>query len=1065
MRETLFAEDDPGSTARFLGEIAIRRGAIDEATLRGCLHDQETAAGRGAPVLLEQVLLRRGAMKSEELARILQEKESARRVCSSCRARYLYSGPPGREPPCPGCRGRVDPPAAALRRIGKYEVLRELGRGGMGVVYLARDPALQREVAIKVLRDADLVERTQVERFLQEARHAARLRHPRIVGIHEAGEDGGRPYFVMDYVAGKTLREVFAEGSLARRQALRILEEVARALHAAHGEGLVHRDVKPGNVLVDAAGQPFVLDFGLSKSTDAANRLTRSGAPLGTVFYMSPEQVEERDVDARTDVYALGVILYEILTGHLPYRATSVVKMYNEILHGILKRPRLRDRTIPAKLERICLTAMARDREDRYGSAEAFADDLANYLAGRPVEAPRTRISRRGKAILAGATAGFGVLALVVALLLWPRSGEEPEPGEPAPPEKGSSAALVVGVALVFPETAPPVDLAVFHDARFDDDQWVQEPENLAAYLAARSFQVLETDGLRAWMLAHAQGERRGVVVFARAAMPASIVETLSESSTLHRYLSTGNTVVWLADIPLYWIYPGDGDRLAVSGGARLLGVRDGEWNDPHRAELTDAGRAWGLTADGMLERPSLACDVTTVLSKSSSREEAGSWHKNFDPSHPASGFIRYWPDNPFRGSDPELQTNALRLALHAAGRLPELDLSFPETVDLGRYDRLEFDAPGLSVTARYSLDGGLSFETADSLALPDGVSCVRGALLSIEVRAPNGESRALAFPVHLHQGEPCLAIDLPPLITSPSSLAIVTARGVSPEAVELSRSIDGVLWEPLPTSDRTAPDRWRLASTHAGPLRLRATAEAGGKTAIALAGSSRTAYQVLATRPGLVWLAEGDIEASHRTIEELAEFAGEAREAAEGILGRLPPLEYRIHVKPGDRVEFTRSGLDVGASVLDQLSYLRRTIAQGLVYHAVLHGVSPCFPEELFEPLRELLGARILAATGREAEADTAYRSHIEGGRTLLARIEAEQGVSALRAFLDRLRAAGPLLAYYRDAESLHRVLAHLVLATGAGTPELLREAAAAGEFELDPALLDREIRSAGGR
>ncbi len=320
-------------------------------------------------------------------------------------------------------------PQVAPSHFGRYEVLGPIGRGGMGAVWLARDPALDREVAVKVLERADRLGETARVRFLREARNAGQLRHPGIVRVYEVTQTpDGTPYIVMEYVRGRTFAAILANEARdrsSRDHALSILEEVARTLHVAHGERLVHRDVKPENIIVDEAGQARVLDFGLSKSLDpGAGHVTQDGTPLGTPLYMAPEQVRGRldEITARTDIYALGVILYQVLTGALPYQASSLAELCQKIIDAAPRRPRERNPRVPRELERVWARAVAKDPAERYPTAEAFADDLRDARAAPGTAAAdrrRTAGSRSGPSpglVVAGSM--VVVLALVAIVVV-----------------------------------------------------------------------------------------------------------------------------------------------------------------------------------------------------------------------------------------------------------------------------------------------------------------------------------------------------------------------------------------------------------------------------------------------------------------------------------------------------------------------------------------------------------------------------------------------------------------------------------------------------------------------
>ena len=279
-------------------------------------------------------------------------------------------------------------------QFGKFRLLARLGSGSFGDVYHARDAELGRDVAVKMPRLAKSGDRG--ERFLREARHLARLRHPAIVSIFEAGRTDDTCYLACALLRGGTLRDRLSEGPMPHRRAAEIVVQVAEALAYAHREGVVHRDVKPSNILFDDEGRPYLSDFGLAKSDAVEATLTADGALLGTPAYMSPEQLagENGRVDARSDIYSLGVVLYELLTGELPYQGHPRM-MLVQILNDEPRHPRRFDDRIPLDLESVCLKAMAKEPAWRYPSARALADDLRHFLDGRTVTArPLGRLGR-----------------------------------------------------------------------------------------------------------------------------------------------------------------------------------------------------------------------------------------------------------------------------------------------------------------------------------------------------------------------------------------------------------------------------------------------------------------------------------------------------------------------------------------------------------------------------------------------------------------------------------------------------------------------------------------------
>ena len=279
---------------------------------------------------------------------------------------------------------------------GQFTILREIGKGGMGVVYLARDDKLDRPVALKVLpSDSDTVAR---ERFLREGRTAARLAHPNIVPIYRADEMGDIAFFTMAYVDGESLADrVRDRGPFEPADAVRILREVAWALAYAHARGVVHRDVKPENVLLErATGRALVTDFGIARTTESVageQTLTQAGAVLGTLQYMSPEQVAGETLDGRSDLYSLGVVAFFMLSGRLPFGDLAGPAVI--VAHATRQPPSLRDVApdVPAPLARVVDRCLAKRPDDRYATGEALADALESALAESPLLPTATSVA------------------------------------------------------------------------------------------------------------------------------------------------------------------------------------------------------------------------------------------------------------------------------------------------------------------------------------------------------------------------------------------------------------------------------------------------------------------------------------------------------------------------------------------------------------------------------------------------------------------------------------------------------------------------------------------------
>jgi predicted Ser/Thr protein kinase/DNA-directed RNA polymerase subunit RPC12/RpoP len=452
-----------------LGQILVETGVVVPGHLETCLRIQEEMGQKGVATvpLVGELLVRNGFVRPDQVEQALALQDSTGRTCASCGEHIpaivldmadgegcphcgskfeTRSKPPVEVPVVASVsdRPRVEPPPIPpeLRKIGKYELLREIGRGSMGVVYEALDPALNRKAALKLLHQRS---GPDVQQFVKEAQLSANLpRHPQIVTVYEAGVSEGRHYIAMELIDGQPLSAWRKKGSVTIRQQTRLLRDVAVAVHHAHEHGILHCDLKPQNVMVDENRRPFVTDFGLARrSGKDAWAAQEAGMTAGTPAYMSPEQAMGlAQMDRRTDVYSLGVMLYEIFTGRIPFRASTPEELLNKTVHERVRPPSSVAKSLAStdprgSIDAICLKALAKKPAHRYATARAFAEDLNRWLQGEPVAGlPEKRKTVPG---WAAALSVAAALALCLGIGRWMLlSGELPEP---APVVKRETAA------------------------------------------------------------------------------------------------------------------------------------------------------------------------------------------------------------------------------------------------------------------------------------------------------------------------------------------------------------------------------------------------------------------------------------------------------------------------------------------------------------------------------------------------------------------------------------------------------------------------------------------------
>src|SRR5213596_3659638 len=332
---------------------------------------------------------------------------SAPRVCPRCGARIFADAPRGFCSVClfkTGLGGFVEengetPPMRIPTHFGDYELEREIGRGGQGVVYRARQKSLNRTVALKVIGHGQWATESHLRRFRLEAEAAAGLTPPSIVPINEIGEGDGCCYFSMNLIEGGQLDEVAMHEAISIRRAAELIAKLARTVHYAHEHGILHRDIKPGNILLDTEGEPHLTDFGLARLVETESTVTRTTEVLGTPSYMAPEQASGNNValTSATDIYGLGAVLYQLLTGHPPFAGGTTYETVRLVLDTEPRQPRLLNPKVDRDLNTICLKCLDKDPKRRYASALALAEDLERWLKHEPILAHRTGIFTKGK--------------------------------------------------------------------------------------------------------------------------------------------------------------------------------------------------------------------------------------------------------------------------------------------------------------------------------------------------------------------------------------------------------------------------------------------------------------------------------------------------------------------------------------------------------------------------------------------------------------------------------------------------------------------------------------------
>ena len=340
------ASKDERFNSTFLARIALEWKLIRQEQLNEALRVQEEERGRGREVLLGQILVERKFLQPDDLHRLLEEQ------------RKRLDGDPG---------------------LSRYEIRQRVGEGSTAVVYHAWDREENRPVALKLLREEVSVDPIGRERFQRELDAARQLSHPNLVAVYASGVAGGRPFLVMELVKGRPLSEILKQKRLAEREGVTLLEQASRGTAAAHAAGIIHRDLKPANLLVTGASEVKVTDFGLARAS-SGKAITTPGSALGTPMYMAPELVSAKEATARADVYSLGTILYEALTGTPPHVGRSVMEIYRKTMLEEIVPPGRKNPRVDSRLDAIVMKALQKSPDARYGEAGALADELHRYL-------------------------------------------------------------------------------------------------------------------------------------------------------------------------------------------------------------------------------------------------------------------------------------------------------------------------------------------------------------------------------------------------------------------------------------------------------------------------------------------------------------------------------------------------------------------------------------------------------------------------------------------------------------------------------------------------------------
>ncbi|GEM_PF-6104181 len=533
--------------------LAVWLGLVEWTAATRSLREQVARLASGSLARVGDLLVQEGQLTLSQAARVEQCLSALPSLCPRCRGaidRFLGAMAPAYA--CPACGAAIPSPLAGAqpgssatvipattptpgskeeptvayergvvlpmpgRTFGRYRIVSELGRGGMGIVYKAVQTEIDRVVALKTLLAGPNAPEATVKRFLREAASCAHLSHPNIVMIHDVGTEGGIHYFTMQHVEGKTLSQVLKERKrLPLEEACRLLTDVARAVHYAHGKGVIHRDLKPSNILIDDAGHPHVMDFGLAKQVEGPTDLTLTGTTIGTPSYMSPEQAGggKGEVDSRSDVYSLGAILYECLAGQKVFTGDSDVQVIFKVVFEAPKPLCEVAPDLPREVETVVMRSIEKDRERRYASAWEFASALEAFRPRPAMEAlpEGTTVVRRRRAPWGAVVALLLFASAGAAWKWWPHTPT----GPPAPVRDSSKARSLLDRAALRPPAdaigllteaiACDPDLAEAHYARARAYQAIGKNEEALAdygkaialndsYLQARLYRALLVD-------------------------------------------------------------------------------------------------------------------------------------------------------------------------------------------------------------------------------------------------------------------------------------------------------------------------------------------------------------------------------------------------------------------------------------------------------------------------------------------------------------------------------------------------------------------------------------------